>query len=73
LNMSILQRLDEWEVGAILAVALTVLVPLLVPSLARGLRLGWKEFKKSAPEIQNEIERAAHGGDDDNNGGPLAV
>ncbi|MEW6159381.1 MAG: twin-arginine translocase TatA/TatE family subunit [Verrucomicrobiota bacterium] len=50
--------LNGWEIVLILAVVLVLFGAKKLPELARGLGQGIKEFKKSAREVQEEIETA---------------
>lgn len=50
--------LNGWEIVLILAIVLVLFGAKKLPELARGLGQGIKEFKKSAREVQDEIEQA---------------
>ena len=50
--------LNGWEIVLILAVVLVLFGAKKLPELARGLGQGIKEFKKSAREVQDELETA---------------
>ncbi len=56
--------LGMWEIVVILIVGLLVLGPERLPKLAKQVGKGVREFKKSASELQHNLEEAVYAEED---------
>ena len=58
-------RIGPWELILILAVALVVFGPKRLPEIGKSLGNAFREFRKHANKMQNDIDRDADGPDSD--------